>query len=115
MMRLIAFAFAALAVLASASAQSGGGMVMQNLCDWQSHPFIGGIYRDRCSLTILGEADGLEQGENIGRVTMCVPAGVSAQQIVLVVKRFMANHPEALNLEMSAVVARALSRAWPCR
>lgn len=64
---------------------------------------------DFCSGYIFGLADGLSAG---GKV--CLRPGVTANQILAVVKKHLAEHPEAHDRHPSFVVGQSLSAAFPC-
>lgn len=45
---------------------------------------------------------------------LCVPSGVSAGQLVAVVRKYLAANPEIWNLPADVVVTLALGEAFPC-
>jgi hypothetical protein len=49
------------------------------------------------------------------RLTACVPDGVSAGQLVEVVKKWLREHPENWHYGADSLVAAALQEAFPCR
>lgn len=47
-------------------------------------------------------------------ILFCLPSGVTAGQSVAIVKKYVKEHPEHWNSSGSAIVATALSGAFPC-
>ena len=45
----------------------------------------------------------------------CVPDGVTKAQTVLVVRKYLKDHPEDLHLDASYLVIKAIQAAWPCK
>ena len=45
---------------------------------------------------------------------MCLPSGVSFEQIVLVVANYLRNHPEQLHENFDRLAVLALKETWPC-
>ncbi len=64
---------------------------------------------------------GFQAGINAARVmkettnsSICLPDGFSGQQAVLIVEKFMKDHPEMLHYDQTIVVSMALVQAFPC-
>lgn len=47
--------------------------------------------------------------------SVCLPKGVSGEQVVRVFNAWIREHPEQLHLDMRTVLLRALVHAFPCR
>ena len=63
-----------------------------------------------CRWYVLGMADALGDAEKI-----CPSYGVVDQQIALVVKKYLSDHPESLNRDAVELVEDALKKAFPCK
>jgi hypothetical protein len=63
-----------------------------------------------CRWYVLGMADALGDAEKI-----CPTYQVLDQQLALVVKEYLSNHPESLNRDAVDVVKDALKKAFPCK
>lgn len=46
--------------------------------------------------------------------TVCLPEGVTRNQILRVVERYLENNPEALQQRAVALTTSALMKEWPC-
>ena len=57
---------------------------------------------------VIGVADSYDG------VFFCVPAGVTAKQVVDVNRNYLYQHPEIRNEEAIVLVTGALSAVWPC-
>jgi hypothetical protein len=68
-----------------------------------------------CLTYIVGVVDGLSAaGGPIGEA-FCLPPGSTQGQIGDVALRYLTAHPEARNIQASALVARSMVEAFPCR
>jgi hypothetical protein len=63
-----------------------------------------------CRWYVLGMSDALVDDEKI-----CPSHGVVDQQIELVVKKYLSDHPESLNRDAVELVEDALKKAFPCK
>jgi hypothetical protein len=45
----------------------------------------------------------------------CMPGEVTSKQLVLVVGKYLAEHPELHHLGAAGLALTAMSEAWPCR
>ena len=63
-----------------------------------------------CRWYVLGMSDALVDDEKI-----CPSHGVLDQQIALVVKKYLSDHPESLNRDAVVLVEDALKKAFPCK
>lgn len=66
-----------------------------------------------CLGYIMGAADGLSYANNEKRA-YCLPASVTAGQVMDVVKRFMIEHPEERHRSAAEVVLIGLMMGFPC-
>ena len=46
---------------------------------------------------------------------VCTPDGITVEQVVSVVLKFMRENPEILNLSADRVIERSLAAVWPCK
>ena len=70
-----------------------------------------------CDGYILGIADAMEESKTIAGFAACIPAQVRTRswaQILNVVKRFLASHPEKRPLSATELIAQAFQEAFPC-
>ena len=69
-----------------------------------------------CTAYVAGFVDGMQIRHVLDEDghTFCPPKGGGYGQMVLVVRKFMADHPEYLNEHIGTIVGGALSRAFPC-
>jgi len=44
-----------------------------------------------------------------------IPAGVTVDQLVLIFRKYMHDHPEKLNIDGTFIAAEALAKAFPCK
>ena len=65
-----------------------------------------------CFEYILGVSDDIQMGS---KDVVCLPTGVIASSVVLVVTKYIDAHPEELHKSAVAIVRKALSSAFPCR
>ena len=56
----------------------------------------------------------LGNAESPRRGPFCDPAGARAEQYQAVIDKYLADHPEKLNLRASDLIFTALSTAFPC-
>ena len=63
-----------------------------------------------CRWYVLGMSDALVDDEKI-----CPSQGVVDQQIAIVVKKYLSDHPESLNRDAVELVEDALKKAFPCK
>jgi hypothetical protein len=63
-----------------------------------------------CRWYVLGMSDALVDDEKI-----CPSHGVVDQQIALVVKKYLSDHPESLNRDAVELVEDALKKTFPCK
>jgi hypothetical protein len=73
--------------------------------DGQKHP---NSYPD-------GVFDGYVTGVTETITTLCIPDGVATGQIMVVVRKYLKDHPERLHLPAAALVIEAIHTAWPCK
>jgi hypothetical protein len=59
-------------------------------------------------------ADGSTEGARL-ELRWCLPKGSTGRQLVKVVKKRLAQHPEELREQAAAVIAQALQEAFPCK
>ncbi|HBZ68454.1 MAG TPA: hypothetical protein DEP35_01330 [Deltaproteobacteria bacterium] len=59
-------------------------------------------------------ADGSIEGAHL-ELRWCLPTGSTGPQLVKVVKKWLAQHPEELREQAAAVIAKALQQAFPCK
>jgi len=67
-----------------------------------------------CSFYIEGFMDGVEMASNRTR-DICWPKGVSVYQAVLVVVKWLKDHPEDLHNTARLQIMKALMNAFPCK
>jgi hypothetical protein len=67
-----------------------------------------------CSAYALGFAEGMTAA-NKGAVTICVPKGVNARELRLVMDKYFKDHPERLHEKVSVVLGAAFAAAYPCQ
>lgn len=76
--------------------------------------------RSACTFYILGVTDGASIGAGVAKDTshFCIPAGVSSQKMVLIVKtataKDLAAFPQDENMPAVSFVAAAINMAFPC-
>jgi hypothetical protein len=46
---------------------------------------------------------------------LCDEAGINLEQLTVIVKRYLENHPEKWNAPASTLVIEAMREAWPCK
>jgi hypothetical protein len=77
-----------------------------------------------CHLYIKGLVEGFKQGElqrfmsmtgNYFASELCIPEGVTFNQLTLIVVKYLKNHPEKLHEHPSDVVLNSVREAFPCR
>jgi len=84
------------------------GNKLKRFCDdYKTGTF--GLYGATCTGYVNGVADALAY-ESL----FCLSEGVERDQIVLVVKQYLAEHPGELHLQADVLVVRALTGAFPC-
>lgn len=71
----------------------------------------------RCALWMRGVTIGIEAGQEMQRAgyRVCLPHDMTGPQLYLVVRKFMADHPEDLNERPAALIAHALHHYYACR
>jgi hypothetical protein len=71
-----------------------------------------------CVGYVLGIADAIAIAQELGGALAgwraCLPPGVSGEQAVEVVVRFLTNYPDLGDLSAATLTARALAEAFPC-
>jgi general secretion pathway protein G len=72
----------------------------------------GVLNRGYCHSYVTGLVNGLVAG---GSGLVCLPAGVTDTQLVMVVQNYMRSHPERLNQSATAVIGQAVTGAFPCQ
>jgi len=84
------------------------GNKLKRFCDdFDTDAF--GMYGATCLGYVNGVVDALASVS-----LFCLPEGVSREQIALVVKKYLAEHPEKLHIEADILVVRALEAAFSC-
>jgi hypothetical protein len=66
-----------------------------------------------CTAYMAGFLDGLYQAD--AQKAFCFPRGFTVGQARLIIEKFMSEHPEELHKGASAISARALLIAYPCK
>lgn len=46
---------------------------------------------------------------------ICIPNSVTDQQLALLIKKYMAEHPEELHLWAAEIILKSVNHAWPCQ
>ncbi len=67
------------------------------------------LHRDACHNFIAGVASGLSAAG-----TICIPPGSTPKQEVMIVQKYMRDHPDRLSVSEQLVVSDALTEAWHC-
>ena len=72
-----------------------------------------------CSGWSTGVVDGVSLAEEQHRISrgaqlVCAPEGISPNQAVQIVRKYVADHPEKEHIPMTMIVAQALAGAFPC-
>jgi hypothetical protein len=63
-----------------------------------------------------GVFDGYVTGILEGTSTkLCIPDGVATGQAMVVVRKYLKDHPEELHLSAATLVIEAIHTAWPCK
>lgn len=87
-----------------AQAKTGNELKELALADPQGFGFKGGVFYGY--VEAVADARYRE---------FCIPQGVTRQQAVDVVKKFLFDNPATLHLPADDLVVQALRSAWPCR
>jgi len=45
----------------------------------------------------------------------CIPEGTDRKQIFQVVRKYLKDHPEQLDLRAATIIQKAVNEAWPCK
>lgn len=71
---------------------------------------------DICRARLHGEIEGVVAGASLskGRPWICMPRHVGPREELLVVRKYLDDHPESLSQNLGIVVAAALAQAYPC-
>lgn len=58
---------------------------------------------------------GFVQGSSIGARTYCAPMEITGEQSVLIITKYLRDHPEELHYSAAILADIALAKAYPCR
>lgn len=88
------------------------GMTLFQACEFTDSPALQGV----CSSYIAGVASGVAVGMYYSQhnITYCPPANVTGEQLMLVVEKYLRDHPEQLNYDASLIIGQALHVNFPC-
>jgi len=110
--------FAVGAVVVAAMAVGAQGRAAQGVFT-QFRSISGNQLYEQCrvrSAFCYGYVEGISDGTyRLPNYELCFPEGVTAKQLVDVVTRYLAAHPETWHIEAGPLVAVALHEAFPCR
>ena len=62
-----------------------------------------------------GVFDGYVTGVTETITNLCIPDTVSDGQIMVVIRKYLKDHPEELHLYAPALILKAVQAAWPCK
>jgi hypothetical protein len=99
---------------------SPSGMVLYKICveGPKSHNETSLASKTMCNLYLSGFVDALFFSTIIQeeRLRTCLPnqAEISSEQAVLIVQKYLSDHPEELNKSALELVIGALTTAFPC-
>ena len=105
MKRLICISVAVFLLAASPVMALTGSELKVAADDGQKHP---NSYPD-------GVFDGYVTGVTETITNLCIPDGVATGQIMVVVRKYLKDHPEELHLSAATLVIEAIHTAWPCK
>ena len=76
-----------------------------------------GVDRKACGLFLMGVSDTHNAFVAWGETNKlcCKPSEVTDEILVLVVTKYLREHPEHLHLGAAGITLTAMSVAWPCR
>ena len=102
-----------LAMLKDCSAELEGLNVTPKTVD----DLIRGLNGANCAGRVLGFSDGYFEGQLHagGRLDYCPPGGMTTEQLVRVVVKYLSDHPAELHEHWSGLTRTALIQAFPCR
>src|SRR5215472_17269656 len=96
------FSILPMLVLATMVAQRAHADDISTAGDLQRQCAKAGLEQE-CGAYALGFAEGMT-ASNKGAVTICVPKGVNARELLLVMDKYFKDHPERLHEKVSIVV-----------
>ncbi len=73
-----------------------------------------GSWEDEHEAFDAGFCHGLIEGVLYASSSVCLPDGVTGDQTVRVVIKFLQDHPETLNKDETTLVKAAFTKAFPC-
>src|SRR5262245_39091306 len=106
---LVACLMALMAGLTPSLAKAITGNDLQDACTSRTQN-----ERTWCTVYILAIADVLNDGNAINGYRACVDEGVSVQQTVDLVTKYLAEHPEQRDRTAPGIVAGAFREAFQC-
>jgi hypothetical protein len=108
---------AATALVAAADADTGfytyeSCLALKHLCDGDAadYPPAGAVWA--CGGYVKGAMDAMTVYEVENKVPACYPE-MTSEQVILITKRWMEQHPEQLHLPAAFCISRALYEAYP--
>lgn len=88
------------------------GMDLLNICTRNDNDLI-----NLCKIWIAGFQSGLVAAQTARETihsSVCLPESFTVQQAILIIEKFMKEHPESLHHSAAAVALRALFDTFPC-
>ena len=68
-----------------------------------------------CTYYVNGVLDGYEIGVDPAKRLICRPANVTHGQLVLIVAKYLDDHPEMLHNDPEYLIVDAICKAFPCK
>jgi hypothetical protein len=93
------------AIITSLNAHAFDGNELKSMCD---------LSAPACTAYILGARDGVVFAWGVGGTPWCFPDGVTNEQTMLVVQKYLRDYPEELHKFAVILTVDALVDAFPC-
>ena len=121
--RLMVLCFVA-TLLITASAMARTGNWLKECTERAGQAFAAMDKGEKASITEVGEAAvfaaiffGYVEGvvDEGWSPAPCITEGVAKKQIFEVVRKYLKDHPEELDLPATTLIQKAVNKAWPCK
>lgn len=68
-----------------------------------------------CRGYLIGTLDSIRTlGEDVGHSMFCQPVEAEPEQLIAIVQKYLADHPERLHLRASGLIMNSMIEAFPC-